>query len=210
MQLILWPLESCIFGQKRPLHRKFWKGASTPSSRFLMNFYQETLEFSTKVEEIGGDVHLTSFQPRECNDGINAIWGCSRGARELIFYVAESFCAAVFMSYFLRLWRLFEIRGRSRSLEAVRGRGQIWHPEIRGSHLSTIYGGLSGPRLLMATYDYHKWCLRIWELADWTHILCEVLKLKFITTSKQPRGCRSILKFQGLLLLLLLMNASWN
>ena len=39
-------------------------------------------------------------------------------------------------------------RGRSRLLEAIRGRGQIWHPETRGSHLSTIYGGLGGPRSL--------------------------------------------------------------
>ena len=154
MQLILWPLESCIFGQKRPLHRKFWKGPPTHFSRFLMNFYVVTLEFFTEVEEIGGDINSTSFRPRDYDDGLNAIWGCSRGARELIFYVAESFCAAVFMSYFLRLWRLFEIRGRSRSLEAVRGRGQIWHPEIRGSHLSTIYGGLSGPRPLEAALNY--------------------------------------------------------
>ena len=39
-----------------------------------------------------------------------------------------------------RLCDLFEIL---RSLEAARGRGQFWHPKTRGSHLSTIYGGLN-------------------------------------------------------------------
>ena len=39
-----------------------------------------------------------------------------------------------------RLCDFFEIL---RSLEAARGRGQFWHPETRGSHLSTIYGGLN-------------------------------------------------------------------
>ena len=43
------------------------------------------------------------------------------------------------MRHFLRL----EVtRGCSRSLEVVRGRGQIWHPDTRGCHLSIIYGGL--------------------------------------------------------------------
>ena len=69
----------------------------------------------------------------------NAFWGCFRRARELIFYVCESFCPSVLMRHFLRL----EVtRGRSRSLEVVRGRGQIWHPDTRGCHLSIIYGGL--------------------------------------------------------------------
>ena len=39
-----------------------------------------------------------------------------------------------------RLYDLFEI---PRSIEAARGRGQFWHPETRGSHLSTIYGSLN-------------------------------------------------------------------
>ena len=37
-------------------------------------------------------------------------------------------------------------RGRSSDLEPPRG--QIWHPEVRASHLSIIYGGLGGSRSL--------------------------------------------------------------
>ena len=37
-------------------------------------------------------------------------------------------------------------RGRSSDLEPPRG--QIWHPEVRASHLSMIYGGLGGSRSL--------------------------------------------------------------
>ena len=43
---------------------------------------------------------------------------------------------------------VLKFRGRLRSLEVIRGRDQIWHPEARGSHLSAIYGGLWGLRPL--------------------------------------------------------------
>ena len=59
----------------------------------------------------------------------------------------------IFGSYFRRMheiWfyknfiiasRLYNLVENPRSLEAARGRGHFWHPETRGSHLSTIYGG---------------------------------------------------------------------
>ena len=40
-----------------------------------------------------------------------------------------------------------KFRGHSRSPEEIRGQGQIWHPETRGSHLSIIYGGLGGKNM---------------------------------------------------------------
>ena len=43
---------------------------------------------------------------------------------------------------------VFKFWGHSRSPEVIRGRGQIWHPEVRRSHLSIIYWGLGGPRSL--------------------------------------------------------------
>ena len=61
----------------------------------------------------------------------------------------------IFGSYFRRMheiWfcknfiiasRLYNLVENPRSLEAARGRGHFWHPETRGSHLSTIYGGLN-------------------------------------------------------------------
>ena len=35
----------------------------------------------------------------------------------------------------------FELPRSLEAAEAIRGRGQIWHPEVRASHLSIIYGG---------------------------------------------------------------------
>ena len=61
----------------------------------------------------------------------------------------------IFGSYFRRMheiWfyknfiiasRLYNLVENPRSLEATRGQGHFWHPETRGSHLSTIYGGLN-------------------------------------------------------------------
>ena len=42
----------------------------------------------------------------------------------------------------------FELPRSLEAAEAIRGRGQIWHPEVRASHLSIIYGGLGGSRSL--------------------------------------------------------------
>ena len=42
----------------------------------------------------------------------------------------------------------FELPRSLEAAEAIRGQGQIWHPEVRASHLSIIYGGLGGSRSL--------------------------------------------------------------
>ena len=46
-----------------------------------------------------------------------------------------------FRKIFIPASRLYDLFENPRSLEAARGRGHFWHPETRGSHLSTIYGG---------------------------------------------------------------------
>ena len=48
-----------------------------------------------------------------------------------------------FRKNFIPASRLYDLFWNPRSLEAARGRGHFWHPETRGSHLSTIYGGLN-------------------------------------------------------------------
>ena len=60
-----------------------------------------------------------------------------------------------FRKIFIPASRLYDLFENPRSLEAARGRGHFWHPETRGSHLSTIYGvkmtsamiGLGRPRV---------------------------------------------------------------
>ena len=109
-------------------------------------------------------------------------WGCSRRARELIFYEAEYFSDPVLMSPFSRLPRLFEI---PRSLEAIQGRGQIWHPETRGSHLSTIYGGSKWSEAVRGCTDYYNcWILianAIWGPSN-CHLSSQVSNWKSIAT----------------------------
>ena len=48
-----------------------------------------------------------------------------------------------FRKIYIPASRLYDLIEYPRSLEAARGRGHFWLPETRGSHLSTIYGGLN-------------------------------------------------------------------
>ena len=61
----------------------------------------------------------------------------------------------------LTLASVLNFWGCSRPPEAIWGRGQIQHPEIRARHLSIIYGGLGGSRLLewpQAASDWKRGC----------------------------------------------------
>ena len=151
-QLILWPVQCCIFERKTQVHHIFWKGARCAPSLLWLNLYQLTLEFSESVEKFDRYYNLTSILASSSQWYYKAcleVFPLADLAEILCEWIKFDFAKILFQPR--GCMTSLEIRGRLRSLEAARGRGHFWHPEARGSRLSTIYGGLRGFKMILAS-----------------------------------------------------------